>query len=69
MLLKCYHHLHLFGNAIVDQGVDEDCNLDTFEMTTSTNEPTKKLFNRELPTIFLIEYKFEIQIVKTKHEN
>jgi hypothetical protein len=51
MLLKCYHHLHpFFGNDIVDQGVDacvdEDCNLDTFEMITSTNEPTKKLVNK-----------------------
>ncbi len=43
MLLKCYHHLHsLFENAIVDQGFYEDCNLDIFEMTTSTNEPTKE---------------------------
>jgi hypothetical protein len=65
MLLKCYHHLHpLFGNVVVDQGVDEDYSLDTFEMTTSTSEPTKKLVNRELPTIFLNEYKFDIQFVK-----
>jgi len=43
MLLKCYHHLHsLFENAIVHQGVYEDCNLDIFKMTTSTNEPTKE---------------------------
>jgi hypothetical protein len=53
MLLKCYHHLHpLFGNAIVDQGVDANCNLDTFEMTTNTNKPTNKLVNKELPIIF-----------------
>jgi hypothetical protein len=68
MLLKCYHHLHpLFGNVVVDQGVDEDYSLDTFEMTTSTSEPTKKLVNRELPTIFLNEYKFDIQFVKTDY--
>jgi len=49
-LLKCCRHLHsLFGNIIIDQGVDENCSLDTFEMTTNTNEPTKKLVNRELP--------------------
>jgi hypothetical protein len=43
MLLKCYHHLHsLFENAIVDQSVYEICNLDIFEMTTSTNELTKE---------------------------
>ncbi len=52
MLLKCYHLHPLFGNAIVDQGVDENCSLNTFEMTTSTNEPTKKLVNRELPIYF-----------------
>ncbi len=44
MLLKCYYHLHpLFENANVDQGVDEDCNLDIFELTTNTNEPMKEL--------------------------
>jgi hypothetical protein len=43
MLLKCYCPLHpLFENAIVDYVVDEDCNLDIFEMTTSTNDPTIK---------------------------
>jgi hypothetical protein len=53
MLLKCYHHLHpLFGKAIVDQGVDKDYSLDTFEMTTSRNEPTNKLINRKLPNFF-----------------
>jgi hypothetical protein len=42
MLLKCYHHLHtLSENVIVGQGVDEDCNVDTFEMKTNSNEPTK----------------------------
>jgi hypothetical protein len=33
MFLKCCHHLHLLAkskNGIVDQGVDEDCNLDIF---------------------------------------
>jgi hypothetical protein len=43
MLLKCYHPLHpLFENAIVDKVVDEDCSLDVFLMTTSTNDPTVK---------------------------
>jgi hypothetical protein len=49
MLLKCYHHFHsLFKNAIVYEGVYEDCNLDIFEMTTSTNEPTKEFASHEL---------------------
>ncbi len=37
MLLKCHHHLHpLSKNVIVDQGVDEYCSFDIFEMTSST---------------------------------
>jgi hypothetical protein len=36
--------LHLlFENANVDQGVDEDCNLDIFELTTNRNGPMKEL--------------------------
>ncbi len=39
MLLKCHHLLHpLFENATIEQGVDEDCSLNIFEMITSTNE-------------------------------
>jgi hypothetical protein len=48
MLLKCHHHLHFISrNAIVDKCVDEDYNLDIFEMTTNTNEPVKGLVNKE----------------------
>ncbi len=36
----------LFENAIVDQSVDEDCNLNIFEMIANTYEPMKKLVNR-----------------------
>jgi hypothetical protein len=36
----------LFENAIVDQSVDEDCNLSIFEMIANTYEPMKKLVNR-----------------------
>jgi len=43
MLLKCYHLHPLFENANVDQGVDENCNLEIFELTTNTNEPMKEL--------------------------
>jgi hypothetical protein len=48
MLLKCHHH------SIVDKGVDEDYNLDIFEMTTNTNELVKGLVNKE----FLIFKRF-----------
>lgn len=36
----------LFENAIVNQSVDEDCNLNIFEMIANTYEPMKKLVNR-----------------------
>jgi hypothetical protein len=33
MLSKCYYYLHpLFKNVTINQGVDEDCNLNIFEM-------------------------------------
>ncbi len=33
MLSKCYYHLHpLFKNVTIDQGVDENCDLNIFEM-------------------------------------
>jgi hypothetical protein len=43
MFLKCYYHLHLLFESkrdVVNQRVEEDMNLDMFEMTTSTSEPT-----------------------------
>jgi hypothetical protein len=30
MFLKCHHPLAKSGNGIVDQGIDEDYNLDIF---------------------------------------
>jgi hypothetical protein len=50
MLLKCYHHLHPITKYIgcVDQTIDEDCNLDIFQQTTSTSELTKELVTRKL---------------------
>jgi hypothetical protein len=33
MLSKCYYHLHpLLKNVTIDQGADENCNLNIFEM-------------------------------------
>jgi hypothetical protein len=38
-MLKCYQHLDpLFENVIINQDVDEEYNLEFFEMTTITNE-------------------------------
>ncbi len=63
MLLKCYHHLHpLFENATVDQGVDEDYDLDIFELTTNTNEPMKELISQEL--LIFIRFQVDREDVK-----
>jgi hypothetical protein len=45
MLLKSYHHLHLLSkveSSFVHK-IDEDGNLDIFEIVVSTNLLTKKL--------------------------
>ncbi len=50
MLFKCHQILHPmveFG-GVVSMYIDEDSNLDIFEMSTKTNEPTKELVNKEL---------------------
>ncbi len=45
--VKIYHHLHpLSKYANVDQCVNENCNLDIFEMIMSTNEPAENLSTR-----------------------
>ncbi len=46
MLVKCYHHLHQmvkFESEFVEQIMDANCNLDIFEMTIKTNEPSKNI--------------------------
>jgi hypothetical protein len=51
LFLRCCYHLHLlakFENGVVDQSVEEDNNLDIFEMTFNICEPTMNLMNREL---------------------
>jgi hypothetical protein len=48
MPLKCHHYLHpliKFNNGFINQGIDEDRNLDFFEMIMSTNELAKNLVN------------------------
>jgi hypothetical protein len=52
MLLKCYHHLHpLVENEIsfTNIGVDEGCNLNIFEKSANTNEPTKRTCEQGAP--------------------
>ncbi len=51
MLLKFYHHLHAFaknGNGFTNKGIDEDCNLNIFEMIASISELAKELINKKL---------------------
>jgi len=51
MFLKCYHYLNPMGKSefggVVDH-IDDDCNLNIFQMTTSNSEPTKELVINEL---------------------
>jgi len=51
MFMKCYYHLHPsieFDNEFVDQRVDDDNNLDIFQMTLENTKPTKELVKRKL---------------------
>jgi hypothetical protein len=51
MFLKCYYHLHLLVESkrgVDDQRVEDDMNLDIFELTTNSSEPTTKLVNKKL---------------------
>ncbi len=51
MFMKCYYPLHPsieFNNGFANKRVDDDSNLDIFQMTTRSIEPTKKLVKRKL---------------------
>ncbi len=48
MFMKCYYHLYPsieFDNDFIDRRVDDDINLDIFQMTTWGIELAKKLVN------------------------
>jgi energy-converting hydrogenase A subunit M len=65
MLLKCYYHLHPlveFARGVVDQRVEEDLNLDIFDMIANTSEPTTKLVNREL--LIFKRYQLDVKDIK-----
>jgi hypothetical protein len=47
IFLKCHHPLVKFKSDIIDQRMDEDCNLDIFEMMIRINELTKKLVKKK----------------------
>ncbi len=50
MFLRCYHILHPMAKfrPIANMQIDEESNLDIFEMYAKTNEPTKEVVNKEL---------------------
>jgi hypothetical protein len=59
MFIKCYYHLHPsieFDNDFVDQRVDDDNNLDIFQMRTQNTKPTKELVTRELLVFWRYEW-------------
>jgi hypothetical protein len=65
MLLICYYHLHPFVDSekgVVDERVEEDMNLDIFEMITNTSEPTTELVNREL--MIFRHYKLNVEDIR-----
>ncbi len=50
MLVKYYHHLHPLidnGSVFTKEKIIENCNLDFFEMTTTTIELAKELINNQ----------------------
>jgi hypothetical protein len=51
VLLKCHHWFYLsikFEITILDQRVDEDCNMNIFEMITNISDLRMELVNIEL---------------------
>ncbi len=50
MFLKCYHILHhmVEFEHVENMQIDEESNLDIFEMSTRMNEPMKGVVNKEL---------------------
>jgi hypothetical protein len=66
ILVKCHEHLHPLVRSernFVDHDIFcHDCNLDTFEQTTSTNEPVEKLVKKEL--LIFKKYQLDVKDIK-----
>ncbi len=63
MLVKCHEHLHPSMISFVDKDdFDHDCNLDIFQQTTSTSEPTKEIVKREL--LIFRHYQVDVKHIK-----
>jgi hypothetical protein len=76
MHLKCFYHLHPLVESergVIEQRVEEDMNLDIFEMTTSISELVTNLVNREL--LIFRHYQVDFKDIKCplqwweKHES
>jgi len=76
MLLKCHYNLHPlaeFKRGIVDQRVEKDNNLDTFEVITNASELVLELINKKL--LIFKRYQVDVKDFKCpfqwweKHEN
>jgi hypothetical protein len=62
IFLKCHHPLVKLKNDIVGQRMDEDCNLDIFEMMIRIYALTKKLVKKKL--LIFKQYKKDVKDVK-----
>ncbi len=65
MFLKCHYHLHPLVESkggVVDQRVEEDNNLNIFEMIVNISEPTTKLINKEL--LIFRHYQMDVKNIK-----
>jgi hypothetical protein len=51
-----------FERGVVDEKVEEDMNLNMFEMTTNTNEPTMELINTQLLIYMCIKWMLKHQM-------
>ncbi len=76
MFFKCHYHLHALielERVVVEQKVEKDKNLDNFEMTSNTSEPTMELINKEL--LIFMHYQVDVKDIKCplqwweKHES
>jgi hypothetical protein len=65
MFMKCYYPLHPsieFNNGFANKRVDDDNNLDIFQMITRSIEPTKMLVKRKL----LVFWHYQVDVKEIK---
>jgi len=76
MFLKCHYHLHLlveYERGVVDLMIEENNNLDIFEMIINTSELAIELINKEL--LIFMHYQVNVKDIKCplqwweKHDN